>query len=127
MPPLCRRSVLKLAGASLAGNAFSIGASAAPHAAHPMLPVRRTDVVLREGPMLDQFRSHHATLLAMDENALLKPFRQTAGLPAPGDDLGGWYNASTGFDPPADMHGFISRPQLRTICFEPGARLCDDG
>lgn len=107
MPPLCRRSVLKLAGASLAGGAFCVGASAAPRAVQAMRPVRRTDVDLLEGPMLDQFRSHHATLLAMDEDALLKPFRKAAGLAAPGDDLGGWYNASAGFDPPADMHGFI--------------------
>ncbi len=43
----------------------------------------------------------------MDEDALLKPFRLAAGLPAPGGELGGWYNASPGFNPPADMHGFI--------------------
>ncbi|HWA91451.1 MAG TPA: beta-L-arabinofuranosidase domain-containing protein [Rhizomicrobium sp.] len=98
---------MKLAGASLAGNLLSIDAPAAPPATHPMLPVRRADVTLLDGPMLAQFRSHHATLLAMNEDALLKPFRQAAGLPAPGDDLGGWYNASAGFDPPADMHGFI--------------------
>ena len=104
---LCRRSVLKLAGASLGGSALATGTSASPRTGGAMLPVRRADVDLLEGPMLDQFRAHHATLLAMDEDALLKPFRQAAGLPAPGDDLGGWYNASAGFDPPADMHGFI--------------------
>jgi DUF1680 family protein len=43
----------------------------------------------------------------MDEDALLKPFREAAGLPAPGADLGGWYNASATFDPGVDMHGFI--------------------
>ena len=49
------------------------------------------------GPMLAQFQAQHATLLAMDEDALLKPFRQASGLPAPGDDLGGWYSASASF------------------------------
>lgn len=107
MPVLCRRSVLKLAGASLAGSALATGTSASPRTVRAMLPVRRTDVALLEGPLLDQFRAHHATLLAMDEDALLKPFRQAAGLAAPGGDLGGWYNVSAGFDPPADMHGFI--------------------
>jgi len=29
---------------------------------------------------------------ALDEDRLLKPFRQRAGLPAPGDDMGGWYS-----------------------------------
>jgi DUF1680 family protein len=57
--------------------------------------------------MLTQFRAQHATLLAMDENALLKPFRTAAGLPAPGDNLGGWYNKAADFNPPANMHGFI--------------------
>jgi DUF1680 family protein len=57
--------------------------------------------------MRDQFRTQHATLLAMDEDALLKPFRAAAGLPAPGEGLGGWYNHSPAFNPPADMHGFI--------------------
>ena len=65
------------------------------------------DVTLLEGPMQAQFRSTHAALLAMDEDSLLKPFRQAAGLPAPGDDFGGWYNAAADFDPPKEMHGFI--------------------
>ena len=70
-------------------------------------PAGYADVTLLEGPMLAQFRAQHVTLLAMDEAALLKPFREVAGMPAPGADLGGWYNASPSFDPPADMHGFI--------------------
>ena len=72
-----------------------------------MKPAAYTDVTLLDGPMLDQFRAQHATLLAMDDDALLKPFRAAAGLPAPGDDLGGWYNRAADFNPPADMHGFI--------------------
>jgi hypothetical protein len=65
------------------------------------------DVELLDGPLLDQFRAQHRTLLAMDEDALLKPFRVAAGQPAPGPDLGGWYNASPNFNPPADFHGYI--------------------
>jgi len=72
-----------------------------------MKPVAHSEVALLDGPMLEQFRAHHATLLAMDEDAMLKPFRAAAGLSAPGDDLGGWYSAFAGFNPPADMHGFI--------------------
>src|SRR5271168_1133867 len=70
-------------------------------------PADRADVTLLDGPMMDQFGAHHATLLSMDEDALLKPFRIAAGLAAPGEDLGGWYNASSSFNPPVDMHGFI--------------------
>src|SRR6202789_2742812 len=106
METLSRRSILKLAGASV-GSAL---VSEAPAAASPetvMRPARYDEVGLLDGPMRDQFRAQHTTLLAMDEDALLKPFRAAAGQPAPGPDLGGWYNASAGFDPPADMHGFI--------------------
>lgn len=65
------------------------------------------DVQLREGPMLEQFRANHAYFLALDEDSLLKPFRQRAGLPAPGPDMGGWYSWSDEFDPPNNMTGYI--------------------
>lgn len=106
---LSRRSVLRLAGAAAAGAAMPSGAMADDVPARPsrLAPARYTDVTLYDGPLRAQFRAQHATLLALDEDALLKPFRAAAGLPAPGEDLGGWYNASPAFDPPADMHGFI--------------------
>ncbi len=109
MDPLSRRSILKLGGWTIAG-AFAArvagkgsGASFVPQ----LTPAGYADVTLLAGPMLDQFRAQHATLLAMDEDALLKPFRTAAGLPAPADDLGGWYSAAKSFNPPTDMHGFI--------------------
>ena len=99
-----RRSILKLTGAAV----FSGRLYGKPGAGSPQLrPARYAEVALLDGPLLEQFRAQHATLLSMDEDALLKPFRSAAGLPAPGEDLGGWYNASPRFDPPRDMHGFI--------------------
>ena len=99
-----RRSILKLTGAAV----FSGRLYGKPGAGSPQLrPARYAEVALLDGPLLEQFRAQHATLLSMDEDALLKPFRLAAGLPAPGEDLGGWYNASPRFDPPRDMHGFI--------------------
>lgn len=50
------------------------------------------DVELLPGPLRDQFETNHAFYAALDEDRLLKPFRQRAGLPAPGDDMGGWYS-----------------------------------
>ncbi len=50
------------------------------------------DVELLEGPARDQFDRNHRFYLALDEDSLLKPFRQRAGLPAPGEDMGGWYS-----------------------------------
>ncbi|MGC2636069.1 MAG: beta-L-arabinofuranosidase domain-containing protein [Acidobacteriaceae bacterium] len=65
------------------------------------------DVQLLDGPMLMQFRANHAFFLALDEDGLLKPFRQRAGLPAPGPDMGGWYSFSDEFDPPNNMTGYV--------------------
>jgi uncharacterized protein len=109
MDPLSRRSILKLGGlavaSALAGRVaakMSTGSNA-----DALEYADRASVTLLDGPMLEQFRAHHATLLAMNEDALLKPFRVAAGLSAPGEDLGGWYNASSKFSLPQDMCGFI--------------------
>jgi hypothetical protein len=34
----------------------------------------------------------HAVLMALSDDSLLKPLRQMSGMPAPGEDLGGWYH-----------------------------------
>jgi uncharacterized protein len=65
-------------------------------------------VTLLEGPMLDQFTRNHQFFLALDEDGLLKPFRERAGLPAPGPVMGGWYNDSPDYDPPKNMTGYIA-------------------
>lgn len=65
------------------------------------------DVELLEGPMRQQFDANHALFLALNEDMLLKPFRERAGQSAPGDDMGGWYDNSMEFDPHGSFHGFI--------------------
>jgi DUF1680 family protein len=58
--------------------------------------------------MKRQFDENHERFLNLDENKLLKVFRHVAGLPAPGEDMGGWYDL-TGFSLEAnDFHGFIA-------------------
>ena len=63
------------------------------------------EVELLEGPLREQFETNHAFYCALDEDMLLKPFRQRAGLPAPGDDMGGWYDWVDDFNL-KNMHGF---------------------
>ncbi|MGA9465096.1 MAG: beta-L-arabinofuranosidase domain-containing protein [Terracidiphilus sp.] len=65
------------------------------------------EVALLEGPLREQFDTNHASYLALDEDSLLKPFRQRAGLPAPGEDMGGWYSWAplSDLDKPGD-NGF---------------------
>ena len=65
------------------------------------------DVQLLPGPLLDQFNQNHSFFMNLSEDALLKPFRQAAGLPAPGEDMGGWYSWSKDFDPPRNITGYI--------------------
>src|SRR3569833_107648 len=50
------------------------------------------EVQLRDGAAREQFDRNHALYRGLNEDSLLKPFRQRAGLPAPGEEMGGWYN-----------------------------------
>ncbi|MGZ5261309.1 MAG: beta-L-arabinofuranosidase domain-containing protein, partial [Burkholderiales bacterium] len=63
-----------------------------PHRPEPLNQLGYGDVELLEGPVREQFDRNHAFYLSLDEDSLLKPFRQRAGLAAPGDDMGGWYS-----------------------------------
>ena len=62
---------------------------------------------LLDGPLREQFDRNHAFFLALSEDSLLKPFRQKAGLPAPGEDMGGWYTFYADFSPKGPFHGYI--------------------
>jgi DUF1680 family protein len=92
-----RRGFLKR-GAALAAGSFATSRSAlatlAAESANaaPLGQFGYADVELLEGPLRQQFLANHAFYGALDEESLLKPFRQRAGLPAPGDEMGGWYS-----------------------------------
>ena len=74
----------------------------------PLTTFAYSDVQLLDGPMKRQFEENHARFLNLDDDRLLKVFRQVAGLPAPGEDMGGWYDL-TGFSLEGnDFHGFIA-------------------
>jgi DUF1680 family protein len=65
-------------------------------------------VQLHDGPMKRQFEENHERFLHLEDDRLLKVFRQVAGLPAPGEDMGGWYDL-TGFSLEQNsFHGFIA-------------------
>ncbi|MGA2888815.1 MAG: hypothetical protein ABSE51_12250 [Terracidiphilus sp.] len=57
-----------------------------------------SQIELLEGPMGQQFDTNHAFFMRLDEDRLLKPFRLSAGLKAPGEDMGGWYDIDLAFD-----------------------------
>jgi uncharacterized protein len=64
-------------------------------------------VRLTSGPLAAMYRRMHTHFLGLDEDRLLKVYRQRAGLPAPGRDMGGWYDAD-GFVPGHLLGQFIS-------------------
>jgi DUF1680 family protein len=108
MSPTRRRFLQTTAALSAAAVFSSRRAFSLP--AVPGLPFTQFDyaqVQLLEGPMLDQFEHNHRLFLNLNEDSLLKPFRQLTGQPAPGEDMGGWYSPSPDFNPPKNMTGYI--------------------
>jgi DUF1680 family protein len=64
------------------------------------------DVALTPGLAQTQFEETQAVLLELNDDSLLKPWRLRAGLPAPGPDLGGWYDEVSLEKTPSGGHGF---------------------
>src|SRR5262245_54663869 len=91
-------TVCAAAGTTLAGlsSTFAAGQSAVRGEVMSEFPYGA--VRLTGGPLMRHFDRIHAHYLALDNDRLLKVFRQRAGLPAPGLDMGGWY----------DTDGFVS-------------------
>jgi uncharacterized protein len=110
-----RRVFLKAAGVTAASAyaAKAIPAWAGPAKTGavaitpPLATFSYSEVELLDGPMKRQFEQNHARFLNLEDDRLLKVFRQQAGLPAPGEDMGGWYDG-TGFSLIRnDFHAFI--------------------
>jgi DUF1680 family protein len=56
------------------------------------------DVAMASEAHESQLMNTHSVLMALSEDSLLKPFRQMAGMAAPGEDLGGWYSYDPNYD-----------------------------
>jgi uncharacterized protein len=109
-----RRQFLSSAAVSTAGllAARSLPAwarSAAPAAnTEPLSVFAYSKVQLLDGPFRTQFDQNHKLFLNLDEDGLLKPFRKREGLPAPGPDMGGWYDDGDDFNEKDNFHAFIA-------------------
>jgi hypothetical protein len=66
-----------------------------------------SQVSLTGGPLAAQYKRVHAHFLGLDEDRILKVYRERVGMPAPGRDMGGWYDAK-GFVPGHLIGQFIS-------------------
>src|SRR6266699_3067426 len=109
-----RRQFLKAAGISTAGLCAvrSVPAWVRPEVTARITPPLSvfgySKVQLLEGPFRKQFDENHKLFLNLDEDGLLKPFRKRQGLPAPGPDLGGWYDDADDFNEKDNFHAFIA-------------------
>lgn len=63
-------------------------------------------VQLTPGLAQQQFEQTQSVLLGMNVDSLLKPYRLRAGLPAPGPEMGGWYDEVPPQPTPSGGHGF---------------------
>ena len=111
MSTMSRMKITRRAFAQLsAAGAFSAGAAPllgdATQGPAPLREFAYGDVSLDSAPHLAQLQNTSAVLLNMSEDSLLKPFRQMAGQPAPGESLGGWYNYEPDYDWHKDDAGF---------------------
>ena len=88
-----------------AGSASGSSPHVAVHA--PLAQLEYSQVELLDSVFRTQFEHNHQLFLGLDDDALLKPFRQREGLAAPGPDMGGWYDNSNDFNPANNFHGFI--------------------
>jgi len=79
--------------AFLQGAASAVAAATVKPLPQPDLSVFPYGAVqLLNGPLKRQFDENHTFFLNLSEDRMLKIYRQRAGLPAPGDDMGGWYD-----------------------------------
>ena len=109
-----RRRFLQTAGIATAAvlakpnlRAWAENASATAAITPALSVFNYSQVELLDGLFRKQFDNNHYLFLHLDEDALLKPFRQRSGMPAPGPDMGGWYDNADDFDPPDNFHSFI--------------------
>ena len=114
-PALSRRRFLQsatFASAAALIPSFRSSALALPSDPIPSAPLAEFDYgdVSLDSPLHEQqLHQTHDLLMSLNEDSLLKPFRAMVGQPAPGDDLGGWYQ----YDP-------NNRDHLFEIGFAPG-------
>jgi DUF1680 family protein len=96
--PWSRRNFLQAAGLAAATAAGGNAAAAAATDDTLLTEFDYSQVLLASDLHEAQLMNTHAVLMALSEDSLLKPFREMAGLPAPGESLGDWYAYNPHYD-----------------------------
>lgn len=95
-----------LRSASLAAAALCSRSFAESETRSPLEEFGYGEVELAPGLAQTQFEETQRVLLSLNEDSLLKPWRLRAGLPAPGPELGGWYDEVPWHKTESGGHGF---------------------
>jgi uncharacterized protein len=103
MAQISRRRLVQAgaAAAAIVGSSRFWDRAAWGEEAHPATPLEEFDygdVMISSEAHEAQRMNTHSVLMALDEDSLLKPFRQMSGMAAPGADLGGWYTYNPDYD-----------------------------
>jgi DUF1680 family protein len=101
-----RRSFLQSAGSVALAARWGAPLLAQTPAAALLREFGYGDVELAPGLAQTQFQQTQAVMMGLDEDSLLKPWRLRAGLPAPGADMGGWYDEIPPVKTPSGGHGY---------------------
>jgi len=105
---LSRRQFLATAtAAALAEGIPWLAAASATHGRAALEEFDYGQVQLTGGPLKQQYDWIRAAYMALDNDRLLKVYRERAGLSAPGAAMGGWYDAD-GFVPGHALGQYIS-------------------
>src|SRR5215469_4533400 len=107
--PITRREFIKNTAFSAAAAAYGAPAetTATEQAREPLRALPYSAVQITSGPFAEQYNAIHTHYLSLSNDRLLKVYRQRAGLPAPGEDMGGWYDLQ-GFVPGHSLGQYIS-------------------
>ena len=107
-----RRNFVKGATSAVAAAGFArelAGATPGGRSAATVPPAlsvfHYSQAQLLDGPLRRQFDTNHNFFLHLDEDRMLKIYRQRVGLPAPGQNMGGWYDD---FCPGASFGQYVS-------------------
>lgn len=104
---LSRRGFLKTAAIVSLSSSPKLLTATSPAGREVVHELPYSAVQLNGGPIKAQYDLLHSHYLALDNDRLLKVYRQRAGLPAPGADMGGWYDLN-GFVPGHTLGQYIS-------------------
>ena len=105
MLPLDRRRFLMLAAGAAAASRLRADEPSIPTLPRLRSPAYHQVTILSE-PHLAQQRNTLGILMGLSDDSLLKPFRAMAGRPAPGVNIGGWYEYLPTYDYKTGDAGF---------------------